>query len=215
MDHNYLIVLFKNKVKKKIINKFKTHKRANNYYNSLLKESDEVIFETKYENGVYCNYEIALLERTSGTMLPVFMIDGFGRQIKVSLEDDDFTIIRISPYKVEEEILDYESKKKIPCGEFIKNYLDSSGVKMVSKLNNKVIVQNDDLYKLFTLKNDDDSSRLLDNLSDHFMNQKRMDCMFVKDYSTAQRKYLYSILVEKGFPKSYLLRKSTTYPTKT
>jgi hypothetical protein len=86
---------------------------------------------------------------------------------------------------------------------------------MVSKLNNKVIVQNDDDYKLFTLKNDFDSSRLLDTLSELFMNQKRLDCMFVKDYSTNQRKYLYSILVEKGFPKNYLLRQSTTHPTKT
>jgi len=215
MDHNYLIVLFKNKVKKKIINKFKTHKRANNYYNNLIKESNDVLFETKYENGFECDYEIAILEKTSGTMLPVFMIDGFGRQIKVSLEDDDYTIINISQYKFDEEILDYQTKQRISCDEFIKTYLDPIGVKMVSKLNNKVIVQNDDLYNLFTLKNDEDSSRLIDNLSNHFMNQKRTDCMFIKDYSTAQRKYLYSILVEKGFPKSYLLRKSTTHPVKT
>ena len=86
---------------------------------------------------------------------------------------------------------------------------------MISKLNNKVIVQNDDNYNLFTLKNDDDSSRLLDNLSENFISQKRSDCMFVKDYSTAQRKYLYLILSEKGFPKTYLFRQSTTHPTKT
>ena len=84
----------------------------------------------------------------------------------------------------------------------------------MSKLNNKIIVQNDDKINLFTFKNDDDSSRFIDNLSSYFMDIKRMDCMFVKDYDTHQRKYLYDILVERGYPKSYLFRHSTTHPTK-
>ena len=42
---NYQIVLFKNKTKKKIINKFKTHKRANNFFESLINESESVIFD--------------------------------------------------------------------------------------------------------------------------------------------------------------------------
>lgn len=69
---NYLIVLFKNKIKKKIINKFKTSKKANDYYKSLLEKSDEVIFDKKYENGFECSYEIALLEKTSGTFYRYF-----------------------------------------------------------------------------------------------------------------------------------------------
>ena len=52
MEYNYQIVLFKNKVKKKIINKFKTHKKAVEFYNDLLKENDEVIFDKEFENGV-------------------------------------------------------------------------------------------------------------------------------------------------------------------
>ena len=85
---------------------------------------------------------------------------------------------------------------------------------MVSKLNNKIIVQNDDVIKLFTFKNEDDSSRFIDNLSKVFISQKKIDCMFVKDSSTSQRKYLYNILVNYGFPKSYLFRQSTTFPVK-
>lgn len=215
MSYNYQVVLFKNKVKKKIINKFKTHKKANELYNSLIEISDAVIFNKKYENGQESLYELALLEKTSGTLLPMFMKDTFGRQVKVDLDDDDFSIIRISTYNLEELIVDYSTNTRITISDFIKKYLDPSGLKMVSKLNNKVIVQNDDHYNLFTLKNDDDSSRLLDNLSENFISQKRSDCMFVKDYSTAQRKYLYSILSEKGFPKTYLFRQSTTHPTKT
>lgn len=211
---NYLIVLFKNKVKKKIIKKFKTSNRANSFYESLLEKSDNVIFNKQYENGFSFNYEIAILEKVSGTFLPVFLKDELGRNIKVDLQDDDYSIKKITTYYTEELILDTFLNKKINSNEFIKLYLDPSGFKLVSKLNNKIVVQNDDKFNLFTLKNDYDSSRFIDTLSELFIEQKRFDCMFVKDYSNAQRKYLYNLLIENGFSKSYLQRQTTTHPLK-
>ena len=210
---NYLIVLFKNKVKKKIIKKFKTSNRANNFYESLLIESNNVIFDKQYENGFLFNYEISILEKVSGTFLPVFLKDELGRNVKVNLEDDDYSIKKINKYKVEELILDITLNKKINSNEFIKFYLSNPGLKLISKLNNKVIVQNDDVFNLFTLKNDDDCSRFIDSLSEYFISQQRTDCMFVKDYSSAQKKYLYNLLSEKGFSKNYLQRQSTTHPS--
>lgn len=212
---NYQIVLFKNKTKKKIIKKFKTHKRANSYFESLMEQSDAVIFDKKYENGVECSYELALLEKTSGTFLPIFLKDEFGRKIKVSLDDDDYTILKIMKYKIEELFLDYSKNEKINLNQLFKTYLKEDGLKLVSKLNNKIIIQNDDKFNLFTFKNDDDSLRFIDNVSEHFINEKRYDCMFVKDYTTSQRKYLYNLLEENGFQKNYLVRHSTTHPTKT
>ena len=44
---NYLIVLFKNKERKKIIKKFKTLNRAKDHYDSLIK-SNNVIFDRKF-----------------------------------------------------------------------------------------------------------------------------------------------------------------------
>ena len=210
---NYLIVLFKNKVKKKIIKKFKTSNRANNFYESLLSESNDVIFNKEYENGVQVNYEIAILEKTSGTFLPVFLKDELGRNIKVKLEDSDFSIKKINPYYIEELILDITLNKKINSLEFIKLYLDCPGLKLLSKLNNKIVIQNDNTINLFTLKNDYDSSRFIDVMSEIFMDQQRLDGMFVKDYSNAQRKYLYNILIEHGYSKNYLQRQSTTHPS--
>jgi len=212
---NYQVVLIKNKTKKKIIKKFMTHKRANNYFDSLMDESDSVIFDKKYENGVECSYELALLEKTSGTFLPIFLKDEFGRTVKVKLDDDDFTILKIMKFKIEESFLDYLKNKKIQLPQLLKTYLKQDGLKLISKLNNKIIIQNDDKFNLLTFKNDDDSMRFIDNLSDYFINEKRYDCMFVKDYTTSQRKYLYDLLVENGFSKNYLIRHSTTHPTKT
>jgi hypothetical protein len=210
MNDNYIIVLFKNKVKKKIINKFKTNKKAVQQYESLVKESDNTKFYKKYENGVESNYELALLELGSKNWDNMYMKDEFGRQIKIELEDSDYRIIKINRFYPEEYILDYEKKKKLSLNEFMKKHL-TSGYKMISKLNNKIILQEEDNFKLFTLKNVYDSDRFIDTLSEVLIKENKSNVLLVKDVSTAQRKYLYNLLVEKGYPKSYLLRYSTTH----
>ena len=59
-----------------------------------------------------------------------------------------------------------------------------------------------------------ESSRFIDCLSSHFFKIKRGDCLFIKDYSSPQRKYLYSLLESNGFDKKVLYRKFTTYPSR-
>ena len=210
----YQIVLFKNKIKKKIIKKFKTSKKAVNYYKSLLDVSDKIIFPKQYDNGFESEYELALLSPKNIDSGSLFVKDEFGRQIKIEIEDDDYVISKISKYNVDEYFVDYNTKLKINTSTFINMYLDNSGLKLISKLNNKIIVQNDEIFKLFTFKNDEDSSRFIDSILEHFIKIKRMDCIFVKDVDTMQRKYLYELLVNNGFPKSYLFRHSTTHPVK-
>ena len=69
-------------------------------YDNLLKKSNSVIFDKKFENGVECNYELAILEKSSGSMIPIFIKDEFGRQSKVNLEDDKYIISKINNYKI-------------------------------------------------------------------------------------------------------------------
>ena len=153
MEYNFQIVLFKNKVKKKIINKFKTHKKAKTFFDNLITKSDKVIFPKSFENGYPCTFELSILEKTSGTFLPIFLKDDIGRQVKVELEDDNFSITKISNYNIEELFVDYQTKEKIDTEYFIKTYLLDEGLILVSKLNNKNVVQNYDNYNLFTFKN--------------------------------------------------------------
>ena len=214
MNDTYQVILFKNKVKKKIINKFKTHKKAFEYYKLLVKESDEVIYDKVMENGVVSEYELSLVERSSSSPSSLYMKDDYGRQVKVSLDDSELTMINITRYRIEELFLDYTTNKKIDTRQFIKQYLDHTVFKLISKLNNKIIVQNDDKFNLFTLKTSDESERFIDILTKKFNDDGRKDCLLVKDYSTPQRKYLYELLVKMGFEKSYLQRSSTTYPSK-
>jgi hypothetical protein len=82
---------------------------------------------------------------------------------------------------------------------------------MISKLNNKIIVQNEEEINLFVLKSDNDALRFIESLTERFVKLKRGDCMFVNDSSSPQKKYLYKLLEEKGFNKDFLYRKETTY----
>jgi predicted Fe-Mo cluster-binding NifX family protein len=209
---NYVVVLFKNKTKKKIIKKFITFKRAKSFYDNLVKESNDVIFNVEVEAGKECKYEIGLVEMSSKQLVPVYMTDEFGRSIKVKLNEDGMTLFQINPYKKEELIYDIKEGKKITVQELIKKYLKGDGLKMVSVLNNKIVVQEDEKLNLFTLKTEKESSRLVDCLSLYFFKIKRGDCLFIKDYSSTQRKYLYSLLESNGFSKRVLYRKFTYQP---
>jgi hypothetical protein len=211
MTQNYSVVLFKNKIKKKIINKFKTDKKCNDFFKSLMDESDSIKFERKYENGYEVSYNLCGLEPKKVILDKLYYKDDFGRQIKVEFDDNDFTITRIENYKIEEFIMDYKTKKKLSFDSFFKKLSSINGYKLISKLNNKIVVQVDDDYRLYTLKNVFDCDRFADVLYNYSMSLGRTDFLIVKDYNTNQRKYLYEILVEKGFSKTYLQRLSTTH----
>jgi hypothetical protein len=209
---NYIIVLFKNKKKKRIIKKFVTLSRAKNYFKQLSSESNDVIFEVLVENGKDCKFELGLIEMSTNQSSPVYMTDEFGRSVKVKLEEGGMSILELVTYKEEELIYDVKKKTKITSQEFIKRYLKGDGLKMVSVLNNKVILQKDEEIDLFSLKNEEECTRFVESLSKYFFKIKRGDCLFIQDCSSPQRKYLYSLLESNGFDKKVLYRKFTTYP---
>ena len=87
---------------------------------------------------------------------------------------------------------------------------DFSEIYMMSKLKNKFILQEDDNYNLFSLKNEYDADRLLDLFQEIKIGSK---LIIVKDVSSPQRKYLYELLVSRGYNKKFLYASYTTYPT--
>ena len=207
-----MVVLFKDKKKKKILKKFITYKRAKQFYKTLMDKSKEIIFDVKVQSGKECKFELGLVELSSKQLIPVYMTDEFGRNIKVKLDEDGMTLFEISPYKKEELIFDIKENRKITVDKFIKSYLKGDGMKMISSLNNKIVVQENEKINLFTLKSESESERFIDCVSSHFFKIRRSDCLFVKDSSTTQRKYLYTLLEASGIDKKILYRKFTTLP---
>jgi len=208
----YLIVLFKNKERKKIIKKFKTHQRAKEFFDNQIK-NNKVVFEKGVENGKSCSFEIGLLEKDSTNFDSYFIKDSLGRQVKVDIDDPDYKVLQISNYSVEEFIYDISKNKKISIDKFISEYLKRGSIKLISKLNNKIVVQDDDKFSLFSLKSDDDCFRFTKVLQKYLAEKNRIDCIIVLDSSLPQKKYLYSLLESRGISKSILYKKSTTFFT--
>ena len=208
----YLIVLFKNKERKKIIKKFKTLDRAKKFYESKINDNG-IYFDKKVENGKNCNFELALVETDPDEFENYFIKDDLGRQVKVETDDSKYKIMKISNYKIEDFIYDIQKNKRLNFITFIRNYIPREGIKLVSKLNNKVVIQNDENFFLFSLKSEDESKRFLTVLEDYMLSNNRMDCIIVSDDSNRQKKYLYELLNSKGISKSMLYKKSTTFFT--
>jgi hypothetical protein len=208
----YLIVLFKNKERKKIIKKFKTLDRAKKFYESKINDNG-IYFDKKVENGKNCNFELALVETDPDEFENYFIKDDLGRQVKVETDDSRYKIMKISNYKIEDFIYDIQKNKRLNFITFIRNYIPREGIKLVSKLNNKVVIQNDENFFLFSLKSEDESKRFLTVLEDYMLSNNRMDCIIVSDDSNIQKKYLYELLNSKGISKSMLYKKSTTFFT--
>ena len=209
---NYIVVLFKDKKRKKIIKKFVTYGNAKKFYDNLLQKSEEVIFNVEYENGKQTKYELGLIELSPKQDFPVYLKDELGRNVKIKLDESNMVLISISPYRKEELIFDIQKNKKINVGDFLKTYLSNDGMKLVSILNNKILVQKDDKLWIFSLKSESDASRFLDDLGLYLIKKKRGDCLLCKDYSSSQRKYLFKLLKEKGIDIKKFYRKFTTHP---
>lgn len=211
---NYLVVLFKNKERKKIINKFQTLSRAEKFYNDLIEKSNSVVFEIKVENANQCDYELCLLQKNDNNFDKLFVKDELGRQVLVDLDDPEYKIIKISKYKIPEKIYDVEGNEKITTEDFIRKHLPKNSIKLISRLNNKIVLQNDDKVKLFSLKDENESRRFLNNLNDYLIDIGRLDSIIVTETSQSQKKYLYQILSDMGISKQKLYRRSTTFKTR-
>ena len=210
MKDNYIIVLFKNRKRKKIIKRYATEKQALSFFNKTINENN-VIFEKKIENAEEVDYEIGLLSKNQSFQPSLFITDDYGRNNPVNLENPEYVFLNIKKYKVEELIYDWQKQSKINFTDFIKTYCKTNELKNIFTLNNKICVQIDDDVNVFSLKDINESERFLDTLQKYFYENNRKDSILVKDISIAQRKWLYDMMVKKGFDKKRLYRLKTTF----
>jgi len=203
------IIVFKNNKKKKKLKSFVRENLAIDYFNKLVKKSNDIIFTKKFESGYECKFDIAIIT-DKFIEDKIYYTDEYGRNKIIDSKIDDLNYIyRISSYNFEEDIFDVQQNKRITLPEFEKMYLNKDKIYMVSKLKNKFILQDDDNFKLFSLKNEDDADRLLNLFMEIKLGAK---LIVVKDVSSPQRKYLYEMLVGRGYNKKFLYTSYTTYP---
>jgi transcriptional regulator with PAS, ATPase and Fis domain len=208
-EPNFTVILFKNNKKRKILKTFVREQKAIEYYNKKLKESSEIIFGVNTENGRPCVYKIAIVSKEC-EIDTIYYTDEIGRTISINPKiTDNLYLKQVSMFNKEEKIYDVQENKKISFNKFVKKYLDKDKTIMISKLNNKMVVQDDDNYFLFSLKNESDCERCLSIIE---RNVEKKNFIIVRDFTSPQRKYMYDLLVDKGFDIDFLYRTSTTHP---
>lgn len=211
---NFLIVLFKNKKKKKVIKGYATKKTAIDKFKKLIDESNSIVFDIKYENAEQSKYELLILSKDT-KQEDLYYKDEIGRFNKVFIDGDtNYSILKISDYKVEELIYDCQKMSRITFSEFVKSYLSDNSLKVLSLLNNKVVLQHDDVFKLFSLKNKSDAERLLSVTEKEFMNIGKNNCLFIYDDSITYKKWMYDVLEKNGYNKNRLYRQSINFSKK-
>jgi hypothetical protein len=203
----FKIILFKNNKKKKVLKTFKTEKKANDFFNKLIEVSEKVKFREEFNSGSEVEYNLGIIG-DKVILENIFYKDELGRTIYINPKVGDKYIQNIKNYNKEELIFDFQTKRKISYDTLVKTYFKNSEVYLISKLNNKIVVQNQTVINIFSLKNEYDSSRIIDILQKDLVGKSIVS----KDTNTIHRKYIYSLLVDKGFKKDYLYRKSTTHP---
>jgi hypothetical protein len=211
MESKFLIVIFKNKKQYKIIKKYLKQQNAENFFKKLKEKSDNVIFDIQTENGKDVKYELAILEKKGNDFDHIYVTDELGRNVKVELDDSDYFIKKIIPYSLPEKITNIKDNKRIHVEDFLTKFLKGKEMKMISKLNNKIIIQENEKINIFSLKSIYDAERFIESLTKYLAKINKSSCLIVKDTDVAQKKYLYNILNEMGFDKKMLYRVSTTH----
>jgi len=155
---------------------------------------------------------LGLLTNQSAYQKSLFTTDDLGRNNMVKIEgESDYIFLDIKSYDIEERIYDWQTDDRITYDEMISTYCKKNTLKNISTLNNKLIIQIDEVFYLFSLKNSEDSVRLLQTMENDFMLSGRRDAFFVRDMSTVHRKWMYNLLENYGFDRKKLYRQNTTY----
>lgn len=208
---NYNIVLFKNNKKKKLIKSYRTEISVTKKFKQLIDENKAIIFHKEVENAEECEFYLAIITDQTKIQKSLFITDELGRNKPVSIENPEFVFLDIKQYKVEETIYDWATNTKISFYELVEKYCGVKDLKSIFTLNNKLCIQINEDISLFSLKNKYDSERLLTSMENYFMENGRGDAFFVRDISSAQRKWTYKLLEDKGYSKKKLYRLKTTF----
>ena len=211
-DYRYQILLFKNKKKVKILKVAQKLKTIMRYWQDI-KGTVKPRFTVEYKGrdgtarNQKVNYELVLLYPPNKRVKTgVYVKDELGRIKEAKICDENYRIKEIFPFWMEEKIFDLQANRHIRYHELLEKILTHQEIGQIFKLNTKLIVQIDDNFEIYEVKNLNDSNRLFDLVREDILEKKRGNYLFVKDVSSSQRSYLYKILVNKGYKWSWLVK---------
>jgi hypothetical protein len=208
-DRNkYKIVLFRNGERVKCFFSSNRLDSVQDKYNELISEKKPK-FIVEYLSRKKVRFELGIVT-TEVVGGDIYLKDDMGRTKTVGVSGDEYNMLKLIPYWREEFIYNHQTQSKVSYCEVIDTYLPVDGFKQVFTINNKLVIQNDNEFKMFSLKTVSDAARLIDLIEFDLLDEIRVDCLFVRDTNTVQRKQLYTLLESAGYDRAFL-RKQYTY----
>ena len=207
MLKKYKIVLIQNNNVKKVLATSNVKRNIYSKFNKFLKEK-KPIFVVNYIKRKKTSFDLGVIS-TVPSSSTIHKKDELGRNIIINLNYPKYFLHDLTSYWMEEKIYDHTNTKRISFNTFINMYTQSKNLKHIFTLNNKLIVQENNKYFLFSLKTTDDSQRFLESIKIHLYQYGRSDCLLIPDTSTIQRKELYKLLEKQGFNKKMLYKHFT------
>jgi hypothetical protein len=209
INHKYFIYLFCNKKKKKTIHKSAKRSTILEIWHELKTQKKPRYVKTlSGRKRTEQNYELVLtFPKTRWVTTKTYIKDELGRNLEAKIDDNSKQRIKeIIPYWEEEHIYDFENKKRIRYHEFLEILEPVDEICQLFKLNNKLILQIEDRFRMFGNKNLSDAERLFELIKEDLIIKKKGNFIFVRDITTHQRKLLYQMLELKGYKRNELFR---------
>jgi len=206
----YFIVLFCNKKRVKVLHRSMTKNTIYEYWREFRTQKKPRYVKqqgsTSSSRKTELFYELALVFPKNRWSTSVYVKDSLGRNMEALIEEDKFRIKEIIPYWKEEQVYDFQTKKRIRYHEMLNKILPITEIAQVFLLNNKLFVQIENDIKLYGNKNINDSDRLFELVKEDLLKKKKGNFIFVKDVTTHQRSLLYNLLESKGYKRNELFR---------
>jgi len=194
--HNYIIVITKNKKRKKLLHKCIKESTAIKKYNTVT-DNNIVLFPKRYisYNGLSdADHEILLLKKRSDGDENRIVRDSLGRIVEEKINNKDWVIVERKPYFIEEEFYVFGYKKRFTAKDIIKQFLSKSkkrDVKQLSILLNKLIIYDDDSIDIIICKNQDDVMRLYNTIEDYAYKFKLPKIVFFGELDSCNKYGIY------------------------
>lgn len=208
MLKKYQIIIFKNRKRYKVLFSSNLKYNIQKKYNKYIRENN-ITFSKKFSSREPIHFEICMICNHGCKSKKIYKRDDLGRLDLIELEGDS-QIIEINDYEIEEKLHDHQLNKRISFDEFIERYTFKKDIYQMYTINNKIVVQKDSNYNLFSLKNIEDAKRFISIIRDYFSKNKIINCLISLDLSTAQRKLIYTDLEKIGYDREFL-QKHYTY----
>ena len=200
----YLIVLFCNNKRVKVLGKNMTKEPIIKKWNKLSKEKKPKYTKEygKHEH-IKLNYELGLLFPNNSDKKTTIR-DNLGRLKTLTIDNNKYMIKKIIPYWYEEKIYDSTNKKLITYDLFLEYLKSINKLSQIFSLNINIFVETDGKYRHFSTKNKKDSHRLIDIITNDLYLHGKNNFLISKDVNTVQRIILLEQLNAIGYSKDKL-----------